>query len=346
MSIKTIAESKAIKGKNEQVTSVVSEYTAMFDESKGGGIEVRQEKYMKMVNNFYNMVTDIYEYGWGQSFHFAPRNKSESFDMSIVRHEHYMALKLNLKKGMRIMDLGCGVGGPGRAIARFSGASVIGINNNEYQLQRCRDTLQREGPKDLCSYVKSDYMNLPFEDSSIDGGIQVEAFAHAPDRFKLCKELFRVMKPGSCFAGYDWIITPKHNPNNPEHVRVKKAIELGNSLPDLPTIEHVLETIRAAGFEVLETEDKADTYNQHTDYTWYDALEASYSFQGFKHTYLGRWVTSQLIWGMEIVRLAPKGTLQIQTLLSDVAVELVKGGRMGTFSPMFFYVIRKPEKSK
>jgi hypothetical protein len=27
------------------------------------------------------MITDFYEYGWGQSFHFAPRNKGESFDV-------------------------------------------------------------------------------------------------------------------------------------------------------------------------------------------------------------------------------------------------------------------------
>ena len=32
-----------------------------------------------MVNNFYDLVTDFYEYGWCQSFHFAPRYKGETF---------------------------------------------------------------------------------------------------------------------------------------------------------------------------------------------------------------------------------------------------------------------------
>jgi hypothetical protein len=31
------------------------------------------------------MITDFYEYGWGQSFHFAPRNKNESFDVRAAR---------------------------------------------------------------------------------------------------------------------------------------------------------------------------------------------------------------------------------------------------------------------
>ena len=31
-------------------------------------------------------------------------------------------------------DCGCGVGGPAREIASFTGAKVIGINNNAYQV--------------------------------------------------------------------------------------------------------------------------------------------------------------------------------------------------------------------
>ena len=34
------------------------------------------------------MITDFYEYGWGQSFHFAPRNRGESFDVRDCVWEH------------------------------------------------------------------------------------------------------------------------------------------------------------------------------------------------------------------------------------------------------------------
>jgi len=61
---------------------------------KGGSVQVRQEKYMDMVNDFYNMVTDIYEFGWGHSFHFGPRHKWESFEASIARSEMWIAHKL------------------------------------------------------------------------------------------------------------------------------------------------------------------------------------------------------------------------------------------------------------
>jgi hypothetical protein len=36
------------------------------------------------------------------------------------------------------VDVGCGVGGPLRAISEFSGASVTGVNNNDYQARPSR----------------------------------------------------------------------------------------------------------------------------------------------------------------------------------------------------------------
>jgi sterol 24-C-methyltransferase len=41
------------------------------------------------VNKYYDLATSFYEYGWGESFHFAHRYKWETLRESIVRHEHY-----------------------------------------------------------------------------------------------------------------------------------------------------------------------------------------------------------------------------------------------------------------
>ncbi len=59
-----IGQQKAITGENKNVEKVVSDYRDLFDEKKGGTVEAREQNYMSMVNTFYNMVTDIYEYGW------------------------------------------------------------------------------------------------------------------------------------------------------------------------------------------------------------------------------------------------------------------------------------------
>lgn len=47
-------------------------------------------------SSFYNLVTDFYEYGWGQSFHFAPRRKNETFRESILRAEYVLASRIEV----------------------------------------------------------------------------------------------------------------------------------------------------------------------------------------------------------------------------------------------------------
>lgn len=49
--------------------------------------------------SFYNLVTDFYEYGWGQSFHFAPRRNNETFRESIRRAEYVLASRIEVGGG-------------------------------------------------------------------------------------------------------------------------------------------------------------------------------------------------------------------------------------------------------
>src|SRR3954453_11527552 len=186
--------------KGDEVKSVVEEYHAFHD----GSVEGRKANYTTMVNDYYNLVTDFYEYGWGQSFHFAPRHKGESFEASLVRHELYLAHVLGLRPGMKVLDVGCGVGGPMRAIARFSGANVVGVNNNDYQIDRGNKHNDKAHLSQQCSFLKADFMKLPVSDKTYDAVYAIEATCHAPDKVKLFTELFRVMKDGAEFAGYEW----------------------------------------------------------------------------------------------------------------------------------------------
>ena len=95
------------------------------------GLDERNEKYTTLVNAYYELATMFYEWGWGQSFHFAYQLKHETFQTAIARHEYYLAGRLGVKAGDKILDVGCGIGGPMRNIARFTRASVTGVTLNE-----------------------------------------------------------------------------------------------------------------------------------------------------------------------------------------------------------------------
>jgi sterol 24-C-methyltransferase len=81
----------------------------------------RNQHYDKMVDCFYELVTPFYEWGWGSSFHFAYRLKGECFAESMRRHEYYLASWLGLPPRSKVLDLGCGIGGPTRNIGRVTG---------------------------------------------------------------------------------------------------------------------------------------------------------------------------------------------------------------------------------
>jgi sterol 24-C-methyltransferase len=123
-------------------------------------------------SGYYDGVTELYEYGWAQSFHFSRFYKGEAFAASLARHEHYLAAQMSLRPGMRVLDVGCGIGGPAREIARFSDVKIVGLNNNEFQIGRARRYTEAAGLEDQIQFVKGDFMKLSeqFGENVFDAG--------------------------------------------------------------------------------------------------------------------------------------------------------------------------------
>lgn len=73
---------------------------------------------------------------------------------------------------MRVLDVGCGVGGPAREIATFSDATIVGLNNNDFQIQRAKKYTAKRGLSDQVTFVKGDFMKLAeqFGENSFDAG--------------------------------------------------------------------------------------------------------------------------------------------------------------------------------
>jgi len=319
-----------------KVEATAAEYASFH----AGTVDDRKASYTRMVNDYYDLATDFYEYGWGQSFHFAPRHQGESFEASIARHEFFLAARLGLRPGMTAIDLGCGVGGPMRAIARFSGAEIIGINNNEYQIRRGEKHTRDAGLGDHCRFLKADFMALPLGDASLDAAYAIEATCHAPDKLALFKEIARVLRPGARFAGYEWCLTGRYDASDAEHRAIKKGIEEGNALPDIWPTQGVVSALRGAGLRVIESVDLALEVGAGTP--WYQPLAGQWSPSGFKRTPPGRWLTNRMVRALEWMRVAPRGSTAVSDFLNVGADALVRGGETGTFTPMFFFHAQKP----
>ncbi|MBC8067651.1 MAG: methyltransferase domain-containing protein [Deltaproteobacteria bacterium] len=322
----------------DRVRETFERYAALHDRD---GVEARRSAYAVMVNAYYDLVTDFYEYGWGDSFHFAPRYRGESFRASLARHQHYLAQRLALAPHHVVLDAGCGVGGPARAVARFCGARVLGVNNNVYQVERARSLTAKARLDDRCAFEVGDFMQLRHPAGSFDAAFAIESTAHAPDKSACFAEIHRVLAPGAPFAGYEWCLTRGYDGDSMVHRRIAAGIEKGNGLPAIATIAEVEGALERAGFEVLAIEDRAAAADRETP--WYLPLTGrGIGARELLMKPLARWCTHHVVGALETSGVLPDGAQEVTRMLNDAASWLVQGGEAGVFTPMLFFHARKP----
>lgn len=324
----------------KDLQGAVDNYVTEFEE---GDLVGNKEKTEGFVNKYYDIATSFYEHGWGPCFHFATQTRDETFREAIRRHEYYLAMKLALKKDMKVLDVGCGIGGPAVNIARFSEAHVNGININKYQIKRGNENAAENALTDKLTFTEGSFLEMPFPEASFNAAYSIEATCHSPDQNKVYSEVFRVLKPGSLFAMYEWCLTDKFDFNNADHLEIKRLIEIGDALPDIRTVKKTLEVVKDVGFEILETEDRGET-TAINDVPWYRIIDQGFiNMKNFKTSELGVKSTHVLVNVMETFRMAPKGTAKCHKTLRYALKGLKAGGREGIFTPALFVLARKPE---
>ncbi|TFK32019.1 delta-sterol C-methyltransferase [Crucibulum laeve] len=336
-----------------RVDNRIENYTKFWHEDptkeQGEDNEKRLNSYTEVVNGYYDGATELYEYGWAQSFHFSRFYKGEAFLASLARHEHYLAAQMNLRPGMRVLDVGCGVGGPAREIAQFSDAQIIGLNNNDFQIQRARRYTQKAGLQNQVTFVKGDFMKLAeqFGENYFDAVYAIEATVHAPTWEGVYGEIFKVLKPGGVFGVYEWCMTDDWDASNPEHKALAHQIELGNGIPEMRPLRLAREALKTVGFQIEHEEDLADRQDA---VPWYYPLEGDISkaqtfwdyLTVWRMSWSGKLVSHNAIRLMELFGILPKGTYDVSESLKVAADALVKGGQMKLFTPMYLVVSRKP----
>ncbi|KTW28703.1 sterol 24-C-methyltransferase [Pneumocystis jirovecii RU7] len=318
-----------------------------LDKKDGVHQQNRFKGYATLTRHYYNLVTDLYEYGWSPSFHFCRFSRGESFSKAIARHEHYLASHAGIREGETVLDIGSGVGGPALEISVFTGANIVGINNNDYQIERAQFYAQKKGLSDKLSFVKGDFMQMPFSDNYFDKVYSIEATVHAPSLEGVYGEAFRVLKPGGIFALYEWVLLDKYDETNPEHRKIVYGIEIGDSIPKMFKVSESEAALRKVGFEIIHSEELSTKNNE---IPWYYLLDTDFRkvrslwdlFSIARMTWLGRWFIGFFLNLMEFIGVAPKGCKKVNDVLLLAADALVDAGKQQIFSPMQMWVCRKP----
>ena len=302
-----------------------------------------ENNHAETVREYYDLCNEFMVFGWGESLHFAPLKPGESLSEAKIRHQRSMIAKLELQEGMTVVDVGCGIGGPMRRVAREAVVRVVGVNTSKIQLQRARSLNADAGLDHLVDCIESDFMDMSvFDDHTFDRAYAIESTCHAPDKAGAFAEIFRVLKPGALFWGQEMCMTDKFDPNDGGHAAIKQELIRGVALRDIATMDEVDRALESVGFHVIENADLGITEGPSTP--WYRPLEYRDGSLGrtLRTIPLGRKVHIGIVKVGEVLNVFPKSSSEVVRFMDRTAGAYVAGGRTGTFTPLYCFLARKP----
>jgi SAM-dependent methyltransferase len=105
---------------------------------------------------------------------------------------------LELGAQSRLLDVGCGSGGPALYLSEQTGAQVLGVDALEEGISTATRLAQERGLVDRARFVQIDATErLPFDDESFDAVLSIDAMCHLPNRLAVLAEWHRATSSGA-----------------------------------------------------------------------------------------------------------------------------------------------------
>ncbi|GGG83147.1 type 11 methyltransferase [Salipiger pallidus] len=123
--------------------------------------------------------------------HFHARGFAGTVDLADV---------LPIQEGDRLVDIGCGIGGPARYLAKRFHCHVDGLDITEPFVEAAERLSMLVGMEDMVEFRHGDGQKLPYKNEAFDGGYAQHVTMNVPDRDAFFADAFRVLKPGAFFA--------------------------------------------------------------------------------------------------------------------------------------------------
>lgn len=129
-----------------------------------------------------------------------------------IRATRELAQRLGIGPGQRVLDLGCGLGGPARCIAAEFRCTVVGIDLAPVLLREGRELGRACGVAREVHLVLGTALQLPFPDATFDAVFTQHVVMNVADRARFWAEAARVLRPGGRFGSFDIVRGPNPAP--------------------------------------------------------------------------------------------------------------------------------------
>lgn len=158
-------------------------------------------------------------------------------------------------KGQRILDIGCGIGGPAMDMARLHGAEVVGIDIESQLIDRAMAAAKQSGLSDRCTFECVEPGPLKFPDSHFDIAVSSGAITQTEDKAAIFDECYRVLSPGGFLSCYEWMKSDADYSDDMLYWFKMEGLTYA-----LETLDKFGARLRDAGFADVETNDASAWY--------------------------------------------------------------------------------------
>jgi SAM-dependent methyltransferase len=169
-----------------------------------------------------------------------------------------------------VLDVGSGVGGTSRCLAKEFGCRVTGIDLTDEYCRAATMLTAKTGLAHLVDCRQGDATKLPFDDQAFDVVWTEHVAMNIPDKTRLYKEIHRVLKPGGTLAIYDVLA----GPSGPVLFPVPWARTPDTSFLVQPN--ELRKLLEGAGFTVTDWSDTTEAAR-----AWFVSLSEKIRKEGF-----------------------------------------------------------------
>jgi ubiquinone/menaquinone biosynthesis C-methylase UbiE len=116
-----------------------------------------------------------------------------------------LAERMNLRAGLRLLDVGSGIGGPARYFAAQHGCRVTGIDLTQEFVEVARSLTSRTKLDGLVEFRQGSAVEMPFEGEMFDRAYMIHVGMNIAHKAGIFREARRVLKADGLFAIFDFV---------------------------------------------------------------------------------------------------------------------------------------------
>lgn len=212
------------------------------------------------IAGFYDRSSKLWEDVWGEHMHhgyYIPEDRTDHQQAQVDLIDEVLKWA-DADKATKVVDVGCGIGGSSRHLARKFGCKTEGITLSPYQAGRGNELAKIQGLSDKCNFQVADALEMPFADNSFDLVWSLESGEHMPDKKQFVNELFRVAQPGGRIIIVTWChrdLDEGETSLTRSEQRLLRKINRAYYLPQWCSVQDYVELLKGKGATDIKIED-------------------------------------------------------------------------------------------